>query len=209
VFEVGRSIRRFRKDPAWQFRWRPPADWAVDRRGFPFTLGDAHPRFQDWASGTVAGYPTTLAHFYVLPIGSAETAHSEYLSLAVLELPFVLPDTAVTPRRLAHAWRTDLTYPYAPEAGRVDPLPGGGRNTEVRRVSTDHAFGAALLTDDVLRRTVAADCGWRLSHGHLIGWTDKRRTYEHLVAMAEQLAGIVAAFPPAAQAWARPVDRRG
>lgn len=140
--------------------------------------------------------------------GETEIGRNLKLSLVVLELPFSLPDTAVTPRRLAHAWRTDMVWPYAPSAGPAYPLPGGGRNSAVRRVSVDHGFGAVLITDELLRLTLEADCGWRLAGRHLIGWTDKRRTYEYLVAMAERLAAIVAAFPLAAQAWAVPEDRR-
>ncbi|MDH6138783.1 MULTISPECIES: hypothetical protein [Kitasatospora] len=63
----------------------------------------------------------------------------------------------------------------------------------------------ALIADEVVRLTVEADCGWRLAGRHLIGWTDEHHTYDHLVALAERLAGIVAAFPPAARAWAAPL----
>ncbi|MCC9310878.1 hypothetical protein LN042_28055 [Kitasatospora sp. RB6PN24] len=206
MFEVRKSIKRFREDPAWEYHRRPDAAWTrFDRHGYPFTLESGRSHVLDLLCGTAAGYPVALMHMVVPPAGANRGGTLYDFSAAVLELPFSLPDTAVTPRRLAGTWSIHKRDPYSRGAGPVDPLPNGGGHAGVSRASADPEFGAALLTDEVLRLTLEADCGWRLAGRHLIGWTDKRRTYEYLITMAERLAVIVAAFPPAVRQWQRPV----
>ncbi|TQF05473.1 hypothetical protein E6W39_28620 [Kitasatospora acidiphila] len=77
----------------------------------------------------------------------------------MLELPFLLPDTAVTARRLAITYRTQERPPYFRGAGRSDPLPGGYPRSAAHQVSAIPEFGMALITDEVVRLTVEADCG--------------------------------------------------
>ncbi|MDH6138782.1 hypothetical protein P3T35_000771 [Kitasatospora sp. GP30] len=202
MFEVRKSIKRFRADPAWEYHRHPDDAWIpFDRHGYPFTLESGRSHVLDLLCGTAAGYPVALMHMVVPPPGANRGGTLYDFSLAVLELPFALPDTVLTPRRLAGMWRIHLRDPYSRGAGSVDPLPGSGPNPEVRRASAVPEFGMALITDELLRLTLEADCGWRLAGRHLIGWTDKRRTYEYLITMAERLAGIVAAFPPGVQEW--------
>jgi hypothetical protein len=126
----------------------------------------------------------------------------------VLDLPFLYPDTAVTARRLAITWNTRERVPYSRAAGPATALSDSEWWPGVHRVSAIPAFGLALTSDEVLRMTQEADCGWRLAGGHLIGWTDGHHTFERLVTLAERLAAVVAAFPPAARARAVPQDRR-
>jgi hypothetical protein len=65
-----------------------------------------------------------------------------------------------------------------------------------------------VTSDEVLRLTEELNCGWRLAGKYLIGWNDSRYAFEYLIGAAERLAAVVAAFPPAARAWAVPQDRR-
>ncbi|PYC68029.1 hypothetical protein C7C46_29685 [Streptomyces tateyamensis] len=202
MFEVHRSIKRFRADPAWEYQRRPQAPWAeFDRRGYPFTLESGRSHLRDLVRGQLAGYQVVLAHQVVPPCGANRGGHLYSFSLAVLELPRALPATAVTCRRLAETWQIDRHQALPPGAGRAQPLPGGGPGARVRRTGADPAFAELLVTEEVKRLTLAADCGWRLEGNRLIGWTDGRRTYEALSALALRLADLVAAFPPAVWEW--------
>ncbi|MFE0457641.1 hypothetical protein ACFW1A_00060 [Kitasatospora sp. NPDC058965] len=202
MFDVHRSIKRFRADPAWEYQRRPAADWAVfDPRGYPFTLESGRSHLRDLVRGQLAGYRVTLAHLVVPPQGSNRGGTLYSFSLAVLDLPRALPATAVTCRRLADLWRIERRDPLPPTEGPALALPGGGPGAQVRRTGADPAFAELLVTDEVKRLTVAADCGWRLERNRLIGWTDGRRSYEELGALAGRLAELVAAFPPAVWEW--------
>ncbi|WP_329583814.1 hypothetical protein OG500_26280 [Kitasatospora sp. NBC_01250] len=202
MFEVRRSIRRLRQDPHWEHRRRATAaDVGLGTRGYPFTLGSGTDRLYDLARGQVAGRDAVLAHLLVAPAAPSRGGALHDFSLVALDLPRALPATAVTPRRLAAKWRGERSWPIPPGLWQRRPLPGGGPGAHVERVCADYEFGELLITDRLKQLTVAADCGWRIDGARLIGWTDGRRPYEELIALAERLDLLVAAFPAAVWQW--------
>jgi hypothetical protein len=202
VFEVRKSIRRFREDPAWTYEKRSRAPYAqFDNRGYPFSLAGRTRIATDFLRGSVAGHPVTL---FQLDTDYATGGRGGFVmkySVAVLELPRALPATAVTTGRLLrharHSWQT----PLPPGTWEQHPLPGGGPGAQVQRVSEDYEFGEAAVTEEVKRLTAEAELGWRIEGNRLIGWAEGRRTYEEIIVLAERLAAIYAAFPPAVRQW--------
>ncbi|MEY9944633.1 hypothetical protein [Kitasatospora sp. GAS1066B] len=201
MFEVRKSIRRFREDPAWAYQRAVTIeypDW--NPLGYPFSAGSFRDRLHHVLRGQVAGYPVTLGYVVVSRPGAPSGSHSYDFSIATLELPRAFPDTAMTEFDLArHAGSKAVPIPRA----SVEQLPqlAGGRKGTVNLVSVDAEFGKLLLTEEIERLTVEAGCGWRIDRSRLIGWVRKRRSYEELIGLAETMAAVTAAFPPAVWQW--------
>jgi hypothetical protein len=198
MFELSRSIRRFREDPAWEFKEGLAANQTpLERGGYPYSLRDGGGGHDlRVVSGTVAGYPAHLAHALVFAGAGARA-----FSVAVLELPFTYPDTVVTSQRLAAKWAVRRRPPFRWGGELVDQLPDLQGYPGMRRASAVPEFALALTSPEVLRLTAEADCGWRLAGRQLVGWTDRERPLDEVLTMAGHLTGIVAAFPADAQRW--------
>ncbi|MDH6131684.1 hypothetical protein P3T37_001058 [Kitasatospora sp. MAA4] len=202
MFEVRKSIRRFREDPDWVYEKHSTADYAeFDKRGYPFSIEAGDGVLRDVLRGSVAGYPVTLGHVVVRTRPPSRGGALHDFSIAALDLPRALPATAVTYGRLAAKWHADRAWPIPPGVWEQHPLPGGGPGAQVERVCADYEFGEMLITDEIKRLTAAAEIGWRIDRARLIGWTDGRRSYEDLIVLAERLAALVAAFPAATWQW--------
>ncbi|WP_407646044.1 hypothetical protein [Actinacidiphila oryziradicis] len=116
MFEVRKSIKRFRDDPAWTYRDKAP-DYLVtfDRGGYPFSLGPQGNGIRDLLQGSLRGREVSLFHLnaWKRSGGSNQAQVAWKFSVAVLALPRVLPATAFT---------------CAPRAGRHPRLPAQGRH---------------------------------------------------------------------------------
>ncbi|TJZ98831.1 hypothetical protein [Actinacidiphila oryziradicis] len=209
MFEVRKSIKRFRDDPAWTYRDKAPDYLATfDRGGYPFSLGPQGNGIHDLLQGSLHGREVSLFHLnaWKRSGGSNQAQVAWKFSVAVLTLPRVLPATAFTCGRLnGHTGNWKL--PAIPRtAGPSTELPNSGAGG-VRRCSTDPGFAALVDTPETERLTREALIGWRTDGDRIIGWTFGRRTYEEIHSVAETLVAIIAAFPE--QAWHWPEGTRG
>jgi hypothetical protein len=202
VFKLGNSIARYRTDPAWVYEERSHAPYTrFDERSFPFSLGRRSSGARNFLSGVVAGYEATLFHLLLDPNNNSGSTGKRY-SVAVLELPRALPATAMVDGRLLRdvekrPWQTPLRHgPWKEHPA----LPHGG-GSGVRCIGDDFAFSRLVATDKVLRLTDEGELQWRIEDCRLIGWVWRQRPYEDIIALAERLAAILAAFPRAAWQW--------
>ncbi|AEW93028.1 MULTISPECIES: hypothetical protein [Streptomycetaceae] len=194
MFEVRKSIRQFRDDPAWTFQ-RKARDYLAefDRGGYPFSLGPRGNFIRNLARGRLAsGRPVSLFHLgaWVRTGGAPSGEHARVFGVAVLELDLVLPATAFTHSGLAY-FTKNWSRPALPcPAGTVTVLPLQGPNDRIHRCSTDPAFADAVYTLQLrsLMRTPAF--GWRTDNNRLIGWRFGRRPLTQILALAERLNSI-------------------
>lgn len=204
MFEVRKSIKRFRDDPAWTYRKRGRDYLATfDRGGYPFNLGPHGCGVCDLLQGSFHGREVSLFHLLAWQrSGKANVAYT--YSVAVLPLPRVLPATAATSRRLASS-RVDRTPALNRVTGRGRDLPDLGTHL-VRYCADDPDFAALLSTYAMERLMHEARLGWRIEGNRMIGWTYGRTTYEALLSLAETLQAIIDDFP--AEAWDWPQQQK-
>ncbi|MDH6118691.1 hypothetical protein ABH930_003636 [Kitasatospora sp. GAS204A] len=198
MFEIRKSVRRFREDPAWEYQGLVKVeypDW--NPLGYPFSIGFFHDRLQKVLRGEVAGHRVLLAHVAV----NSEQGHISDFSIAALDLPLVLPDTAMTEFGLARrAGSRARPIPDGPWQQRPAHLVGSGKGS-VDLVCADGEFGRLVATKEIQQLTAEAGCGWRIDRSRLIGWVSKYRPYEEIIDLAQTMAAITAAFPPAVWQW--------
>ncbi|WP_369359045.1 hypothetical protein [Streptomyces sp. cg2] len=196
MFEVRKSIRRFRDDPAWTYRKTAPPDYRgtfVDR-GYPFSLGTDGCGMRDLLQGSFQGREVSMFRLLAFQrSGRASTAWT--YSVVVLPLPRALPATAFTSRRLVVSWRAEKI-----PAGRGRTLPNLGTHL-VRYCAEDPDFAALISTYAMERLMHDLRLGWRIEGNRMIGWTSGRKTYEDLLSLAETLATIIDGFPDEAWHW--------
>ncbi|MCZ1008681.1 hypothetical protein [Streptomyces lydicus] len=207
MFEVRRSIRRYRDDPAWTYRKKARDYLATfDRGGYPFSLGPQGNGVRDLLQGNLRGQEVCLFHLnaWRRTGGSNRATVAHKFSVAVLPLPRVLPATAFTSRRLSWCAQ-EWNLPALPRnAGRSTDLPNLGSHL-VDCCSVDPAFAALISTHAMERLMHKACMGWRIEENRMIAWTQGRKTYEKLLSLAETLATIIGDFPE--QAWHWPETR--
>lgn len=203
MFEVRKSIKRFRNDPAWTYRGKAPDYLATfDRGGYPFSLGPQGVGVRDLLQGQLHGRQVSLFHLnaWRRSGGSNRAQVARQFSVAVLTLPRPLPATAFTCGRLnGHTENWKLTA-VPKTVGPSEELPSSGVGG-VRRRSTHPGFAALVDTPEVERLTREGLIGWRIDGDRIIGWTFGRRTYEEIQSVAERLVAITAAFPEEAWRW--------
>ncbi|MFJ5673632.1 hypothetical protein [Streptomyces sp. NPDC093097] len=204
MFEVRKSIKRFRDDPAWTYRkhGRDHLD-TFDRLGYPFSLGVDGLALRDLLQGTIQGRQASLFHLLAWKRtggggNSAPGGHT--YSAAVLPLPRALPATAVTDRRLASSvWQRRIPA-LNRVTGRGRDLPDLGSHL-VRYCADDPDFAALISTYAMERLMHDARMGWRIEGNRMIGWTSGRKTYEDLLSLAETLVALIDGFPEQAWRW--------
>ncbi|MGW2917229.1 hypothetical protein ACWDBF_05110 [Streptomyces angustmyceticus] len=199
MFEVRKSIKRFRDDPAWTYR-KQGRDYldTFDRRGYPFSLGPDGLALRHLLQGSFRGREVSLFHLLAWQrSGKANVAWT--YSVVVLPLPRVLPATALTSRRLASS-RVEKIPALNRVTSRGRDLPGLGTHL-VRYCADDPDFAALISTHALERLMHKARLGWRIEGDRMIGWTYGRRTYEELLSLAETVAAIIEGFPEQAWQW--------
>ncbi|MGX1760869.1 hypothetical protein ACWIG5_28795 [Streptomyces lydicus] len=210
MFEVRKSIKRFRADPDWVYRRRAQEYLAgFDRGGYPFSLGPDGLAIRDLLQGRFHGVEVSLFHLLAWTrrgtTGSAANVASTY-SVAVLPLRRALPATAFTSSRLSWCTREWKRRALPRTTGGYKDMPDLGTHL-IRCVSTDPDFATLLNTYAMERLMHDARLGWRIEADRMIGWTQGRKTYEDLLAMTEMLVAIIDEFPE--QAWSWPDEGRG
>ncbi|CAM5506178.1 MULTISPECIES: hypothetical protein [Streptomyces] len=199
MFEVRKSIKRFRDDPAWTYRKRA-RDYldTFDRRGYPFSFGPDGIALRDLLQGSFRGQEVSLFHLLAWQrTGKANVAWT--YSVAVFPLPRALPATALTSRRLASS-RMERIRALNRATGRAKDLPHLGTHL-VRYCADDPDFAELISTYAMERLMHSARLGWRIEGNRMIGWTHGRKTYEDLLSLAETLATIIDSFPEQAWYW--------
>ncbi|QHC26115.1 hypothetical protein [Streptomyces sp. GS7] len=203
MFEVRKSIKRFRDNPAWTYRKRARDYLATcDDHGYPFSLGPDGARIDNLLQGAVQGQEVSLFHLLAWKRagGPYQPNVAWPYSVAVLPLPRALPATAFTSNRLASSAREEKLPALNPATGPVRNLPDLGTHL-VRHVTTDPDF-AALINSYALERLMHdAKLGWRIEGNRMIGWTSGRKTYEDLLTMTDTLTTIINGFPEQAWNW--------
>ncbi|MGV4923716.1 hypothetical protein K2224_01220 [Streptomyces sp. BHT-5-2] len=197
MFEVRKSIKRFRDDPAWTYRKRDRAYLdTFNHDGYPFSLGPDGLSLRHLLQGSLQGREVSMFHLRALK-GSGRAHVAWPYSVAVLPLPRALPATAFTSRRLMLPGREKRpALPRTP--GRFRDLTEIGTH-RVHCHSEDVDFAALINTYALERLMHKAQLGWRIEGSRMIGWTDGRKTYEDLLSLAETVASIIDDFP--AEAW--------
>ncbi|WP_432003357.1 hypothetical protein [Streptomyces sioyaensis] len=199
MFEVRKSIKRFRDDPAWIYR-KGDRDYlnTFNQDGYPFSLGPDGLSLRHLLQGSLDGREVSLFHLRALRrSGRAHVAR--LYSVAVLPLPRALPATAFTSRRLAPSGRE--RRPALPRT------PGWFRDLKeigthlVQCHSEDVDFAALINTYALERLMHDTRLGWRIEGNRMIGWTYGRKTYEDLLSLAETVASIIDDFPVEAWHW--------
>ncbi|MFF4694347.1 hypothetical protein [Streptomyces chattanoogensis] len=203
MFEVRKSIKRFREDPAWTYRKRgrkhgPDHLDNFDRLGYPFSLGPDGVDIRDLLQGIFHGREVSLFHVLAWQRSGKASVASTY-SVAVLPLPRALPATALTSHRLASS-RVERFPALNRVTGRGRDLPDLGTHL-VRYCADDPDFAALISTYAMERLMHKARIGWRIEGNRMIGWTSGRKTYEDLLSLAETLATIIDDFPQEAWSW--------
>ncbi|PJN38344.1 hypothetical protein CG747_24075 [Streptomyces sp. CB02959] len=201
MFEVRKSIQRFRNDPAWIYRKTAP-DYLTtfERGGYPFSLGPGGLAIRDLLQGDVNGREVSMFHLLAWPRLTGKGAASRTYSVAVLPLPRTLPTTGVTSCLLSwdtNDWKrgalphSSNSYTYLPNLG----------SHLVRHYSKEHDFAALINTHAMERLMHDARLGWRIEGNRMIGWTSGRKTYEDLLTMVDTLTTIIDGFPEQAWNW--------
>ncbi|KOT52235.1 hypothetical protein ADK43_30505 [Streptomyces rimosus subsp. rimosus] len=200
VFEVRKSIKRFRDDPAWTHRKRA-RDYldTFDHGGYPFSLGPDGLALRDLLQGSFRGREVSLFHLLAWQRGPKANVAWTY-SVAVLPLPRALPATALTSSRLAASHRVEKRPALNRVTGRAKNLPHLGTHL-VRYCADDPDFAALISTYAMERLMHSARLGWRIEGNRMIGWTHGRKTYEDLLSLAETLTTIIDSFPEQAWYW--------
>ncbi|AJT63888.1 hypothetical protein T261_2203 [Streptomyces lydicus] len=200
MFEVRKSIKRFRDDPAWRYRKHAQDYLATfDRGGYPFSLGPDGLALRDLLQGSFRGREVSLFHLLAWQRGPKANVAWTY-SVAILPLPRALPATALTSRRLAASHRVEKRPALNRTTGRGRDLPDLGTHL-VRYCASDPDFAALISTYAMERRMHEARLGWRIEGSRMIGWTHERETYENLLSMVETLVTIIDEFPEQAWHW--------
>ncbi|GGX30687.1 hypothetical protein [Streptomyces noursei] len=202
MFEVRKSIKRFRNDPAWTYQKKAQDYLATfERGGYPLSLGPGGLAIRDLLRGVVHGQEVSMFHLLAWPrrTGGGSSVPWTY-SVAVLPLPRALPTTGFTSRLLSLGtdnWkrgalpRSSNTYTYLPNLG----------SNLVRHYSKEHDFAALINTYAMERLMHESRLGWRIEGNRMIGWTSGRKTYEDLLAMVDTLTTIVDGFPEQTWHW--------
>ncbi|MFE6689075.1 hypothetical protein ACFVFQ_21715 [Streptomyces sp. NPDC057743] len=193
-----KSISRYREDPDWHhYRKRESRDWVREfgLPGYPF--GTLRNHALHVLEGQARGYPTTLFHLAGVRRGGRYVTDVNRYSVAVLTLPYSLPDTAVSIASLVQVLHTE---PFPPSAGIPVHLPSG-RTPRMVKCSVDPTFAELVITERVVRMTADTKCGWRLHGKHMIGWIKEMRPYEKVVALTHAMADILAEFPASSAVW--------
>lgn len=199
MFDVSKSVKRFRDDPAWTYEKRSRAPYAqFDDRGYPFSLARRNKVATNFLSGVISDYEVTLFHLSLDP----KNGDGSPYSVAVVELPWILPATAVVETRLlSPSAKKPLQAPLPFGRWRDHPALPVGHDAGLQCVGDDYEFSRLVMTDQVERLTREGQCSWRIEDNRLIGWTRRHRPYEEIIALAERLIVIVTAFPRAAWEW--------
>ncbi|PBC85824.1 MULTISPECIES: hypothetical protein [unclassified Streptomyces] len=198
MFEVRKSIKRFREDPAWAYH-KHGRDFldTFDRLGYPFSLGSDGVGIRDLVQGSFHGQEVSLFHVLAWKRCAKSSVAWNY-SVAVLPLLRALPSTAATARRLNVP---DEKIPALNRVtGRGRDLPNLGTHL-VRYCADDPDFAALISTYAMERVMHDARLAWRIEGDRIIGWTYGRKTYEDILTLAETLAAIVDDFPEEAWNW--------
>ncbi len=200
MFEIRKSIKRFRDDPDWTYR-KHARDYLAtfDRGGYPFSLGPDGLAIRNLLQGNFHGRELSLFHLLAWQRGAKANVAWTY-SVAVLRLPRTFPATAVTSRRLAASHRVEKRPALNRLTGPARPLPDLGTHL-VHYCASDLDFAALISTYAMERRMNDARLGWRIEKDRMIGWTHGRETYEDLLSLAEDLAAIVDGFPDQVWHW--------
>ncbi|MFI2189900.1 hypothetical protein [Streptomyces sioyaensis] len=199
MFEVRKSIKRFRDAPAWTYHKRD-RDYldTFNHDGYPFSLGPNDLSLRNLLQGSLHGREVSMFHLRALKRSGRAHVAWPY-SVAVLPLPRALPATAFTSRRLMLSGREKRpALPRTP--GRFRDLTEIGTHL-VRCHSEDFDFAALINTYALERLMHKAQLGWRIEGNRMIGWTDGRKTYEDLLSMTETLVTIIDDFPEQAWHW--------
>ncbi|QRX91138.1 hypothetical protein [Streptomyces noursei] len=199
MFEVRRSINRFRDDPAWTYR-KKDRDYlnTFNHDGYPFSLGPDGLSLRHLLQGGLLGREVSMFHLRALKRSGRAHVAWPY-SVAVLPLPRALPATAFTSRRLMLSGREKLpALPRTP--GRFRDLTEIGTHL-VHCHSADVDFAALINTYALERLMHKAQLGWRIEGSRMIGWTDGFKTYEDLLSLAETVGSIIDGFPEHAWRW--------
>ncbi|PJN38343.1 hypothetical protein CG747_24070 [Streptomyces sp. CB02959] len=199
MFEVRKSIKRFRDAPAWTYRKndRGYLD-TFNHDGYPFSLGPDGLSLRHLLQGSLQGRKVSMFHLRALKRSGRAHVAWPY-SVAVLPLPRALPATAFTSRRLMLPGREK--HPALPRTpGPFRDLTEIGTHL-VHCHSEDVDFAALINTYALERLMHKARLGWRIEGSRMIRWTDGRKTYEDLLSLAETVASIVDDFPEEAWRW--------
>lgn len=200
MFEIRKSIKRFRDDPDWTYRKHAREYLATfDHGGYPFSLGPDGLAIRNLVQGRCRGQELSLFHLLAWQRGAKANVAWTY-SVAVLRLPRTLPATAVTSRRLTASHRVEKRPALNRLTGPARDLPDLGTHL-VHYCASDSDFAALISTYAMERRMHDARLGWRIEGNRMIGWTHGRATYEALLSLAETLAVIVKGFPEEAWCW--------
>jgi len=200
VFEIRKSIKRFRDAPDWTYR-KHARDYLAtfDRGGYPFSLGPDGLAIRNLLQGNSHGRELSLFHLLAWQRGAKANVAWTY-SVAVLRLPRTFPATAVTSRRLAASHRVEKRPALNRLTGPARALPDLGTHL-VHYCASDPDFAALISTYAMERRMHDARLGWRIEKDRMIGWTHGRETYEDLLSLAGDLAAIVGGFPDQVWRW--------
>ncbi|MGV4929453.1 hypothetical protein K2224_10725 [Streptomyces sp. BHT-5-2] len=203
MFEVRKSIKRFREDPAWTYhKHARPHIGTFDRRGYPFSLGRDGVGIRDLLQGSFHGQEVSLFHVLAWQRAGKSSIAWDY-SVVMLPLPRALPSTAVTARRVRVP---DESIPALNRVtGRGRDLPRLGSHL-VRYCADDPDFAALISTYAMERLMHDALLGWRIEGDRIIGWTYGRKTYEDILSLAETLSTIVDDFPEEVWSWPPPLE---
>ncbi|MGX1759680.1 hypothetical protein ACWIG5_22665 [Streptomyces lydicus] len=202
MFEVRKSIRRFRDDPGWTYRKRARDYLATFQGdGYPFSLGPQGVSARNLLQGSFHGREVSLFHLLASHRtgGSNRAIVTVTYSVAVLSLPRALPATAFTSNRLVPTGRQKRpALPRTPGWHR-DLVEIGAHL--VQCCSEDPDFAALLHTSALERVMHDARLGWRIEGSRIIGWTYGRKTYEDLLSLAETVAALIDDFPERVWRW--------
>ncbi|MFJ5952491.1 hypothetical protein [Streptomyces noursei] len=202
MFEVRKSIKRFRNDPAWSYQEKDQDYLATfEHGGYPFSLGPGGLAIRDHLRGGVNGQEVSMFHLLAWQrLTGHGAAFPRTYSVAVLPLPRSLPATGFTSRLLL--WDTNdgkrRALPHS--SNSYTYLPNLGSHL-VRHYSKEHDFAALINTYAMERLMHDARLGWRIEGNRMIGWTYGRKTYEDLLAMVDTLTTIVDGFPEQTWHW--------
>ncbi|MFK0293900.1 hypothetical protein ACIQU6_26010 [Streptomyces sp. NPDC090442] len=201
MFEVRKSIRRFRDDPAWTYRKTAPRDYRAtfDDRGYPFSLGTDGFGMRDLLQGSFQGREVSMFRLLAWERSGKASVAWNY-SVVVLPLPRALPATALTSRRLVVTRQVEKIPALNRVTGRGRDLPNLGTHL-VHYCADDPDFAALISTHAMERLMHQAKLGWRIEGNRMIGWTDGRKTYEDLLSLAETLTAIIDGFPERVWHW--------
>lgn len=87
MFEIRKSIKRFRDDPAWTYRKHAREYLSTfDRGGYPFSLGPDGLAIRNLLQGSFRGREVSLCHLLAWQRGAKANVAWTY-SVAVLRLP--------------------------------------------------------------------------------------------------------------------------